>query len=169
MEIETEVGRVQRLAREREDANWEFRSFLKFVQFPPRRIDSIVHAFYEEAARRIDCARCANCCKEARPILNRADIRRLSGGLKMSEKDFRVHYLQGGEVEDGWVFRDKPCPFLRDNRCAAYPDRPGACRSYPHLQKRDFVHRLIQAVENCSICPIVFNVFEELKRQLWKR
>ena len=42
-------------------------------------------------------------------------------------------------------------------------------RSYPHLQKEDFVFRLAQAVSNCSICPIAFNVYERLKAELWHR
>jgi hypothetical protein len=26
-----------------------------------------------------------------------------------------------------------------------------------------------QAFSNCSVCPIVFNVYEELKRKLWRQ
>jgi hypothetical protein len=47
--------------------------------------------------------------------------------------------------------------------------RPNDCRLFPHLHKKGFVFRLIQVVENCSICPIVFNVFERLKQELWHK
>ena len=59
-------------------------------------------------------------------------------------------------------------PLLSDNCCTVYDHRPDDCRSYPHLHKDEFVFRLIQAVENCSVCPIVFNVFERLKDELWR-
>ena len=47
-------------------------------------------------------------------------------------------------------------------------DRPDDCRSYPHLDKEGFVLRLTQAFSNCSICPVVYNVYHELMRRLWK-
>jgi hypothetical protein len=34
-------------------------------------------------------------------------------------------------------------------------------------EERNFVFRLWGVVENCSICPIVFNVYEQLKGELW--
>jgi hypothetical protein len=34
-------------------------------------------------------------------------------------------------------------------------------------EERNFVFRLWGVVENCSICPIVFNVYEQLKEELW--
>ena len=47
--------------------------------------------------------------------------------------------------------------------------RPNDCRSYPHLHKPEFVFRLIQAVSNCSVCPISYNVFELLKQEIHAR
>lgn len=29
------------------------------------------------------------------------------------------------------------------------------------------IFRLINIIENTSICPIVFNVYEELKKEVW--
>ena len=72
--------------------------------------------------------------------------------------------------EDGDViFREMPCPLLSGNLCTVYEHRPNDCRSFPHLDQDEFVFRLTQAVQNCSICPIVFNVFERLKDELWHR
>ena len=34
-------------------------------------------------------------------------------------------------------------------------------------EEGNFVFRLWGVVENCSICPIVFNVYEQLKGELW--
>ena len=40
-------------------------------------------------------------------------------------------------------------------------------RPFPHLHKEEFIFRLWGVVENCPICPIVFNVYEQLKDELW--
>ena len=56
--------------------------------------------------------------------------------------------------------------FLNDNKCTQYDSRPVNCALYPHLHKKDFVFRLIGVVNNYSICPIVFNVYEALKNKL---
>ena len=41
------------------------------------------------------------------------------------------------------------------------------CRSYPHLHKKEIISRLMGVVFNCSVCPIVFNVYEQMKLELW--
>jgi Fe-S-cluster containining protein len=61
-----------------------------------------------------------------------------------------------------------PCGFLQEQGCSVYDSRPDDCRSFPHLHKREFRSRLIGVIENCSICPIVYNVFEGLKSDLWR-
>ena len=85
----------------------------------------------------------------------------------MSEVDVIEQYLQPGDEEDSFEFNTIPCPLMSGNMCTVYDSRPEACRSYPHLHDTEFVFRLIQAVVNCSLCPIVFNVFERLKADLW--
>jgi Fe-S-cluster containining protein len=87
----------------------------------------------------------------------------------MKPDEFQQKYLLHEEEEDGFCFQETPCPFLHGNLCCVYDQRPRDCRSYPHLQKKDFVSRLMQAVSNYSVCPIVFNVYEELKVRFWRR
>jgi uncharacterized protein len=63
-------------------------------------------------------------------------------------------------------FKNSPCPFLENKKCTVYNQRPTDCKSYPHLQKKNFTTRLLGVMDNYSICPIVFNVFEDLKQAL---
>ncbi|MFH1965187.1 MAG: hypothetical protein ABIJ42_06545, partial [Acidobacteriota bacterium] len=49
----------------------------------------------------------------------------------------------------------------------AYSARPEDCRSYPHLHKKKFVFRVSGVFSNCSRCPIVYNVYELLKDELY--
>jgi len=167
MNLQTDPSIVARLAAEREDENWRFRSFLKGIDLEVEQLDAIVHKHYKTVSRQIDCCACGNCCHEVLPLLNASDITRLASGLNVSEAEVFDRVLVQGEEQATFTFEKKPCPFLSGNRCAVYEFRPNDCRSFPHLHKHDFVFRLIQAVNNCSICPIVFNVFERLKEELW--
>jgi len=84
----------------------------------------------------------------------------------MSIPQFKKQFLK---KDDGdYIFSRLPCPFLYDNICTQYTCRPNDCRSYPHLHKENFVFRLIGVIENYSICPIVFNVYELLKENIWE-
>ena len=167
MKLQTNPKVVARLAEEREEKNWRFRLFLKGVDLEIEELDAIVHRHYETVSSQIDCCTCGNCCREVLPVLHVSDVARLSSGLKLSEKEVTERFLVPGEEEVTFTFNKKPCPLLSGNLCTAYESRPGDCRSFPHLHKEEFVFRLIQAVENCSICPIVFNVIERLKDDLW--
>ena len=59
-----------------------------------------------------------------------------------------------------------PCHFLADNICTIYPQRFHECREFPHLHKPGFVQRFPGTIMHYARCPIIFNVIEELKRQL---
>lgn len=167
MELETDIKKIEELSQQREDENWDFRCFLKRADLSVAKIDSIVHSLYREVAAQIDCTQCGNCCKVIQPNLTKADIKKLASRQQLSTQDFRAGFLREDEGAEGVVFKVQPCPFLENNRCSVYDNRPSDCRSYPHLHKRDFVFRMNQANSNYSICPIVFNVYEGLKRALW--
>jgi Fe-S-cluster containining protein len=167
MKLVTDIKKIVALSNKNHDANWNFRSFLKGYDAPIEKIDAIVRELYEWISSEIDCKACANCCRKARPVLDQKDIRRLAKGLKNSSDDFKAMYLSSGDEPEGFVFKKTPCPFLKNNLCSHYDFRPTDCRSFPHLHKKEFVFRLWNVVENCSICPIVFNVYEHLKEELW--
>jgi Fe-S-cluster containining protein len=167
MKLVTDIKEIERLAEEREDANWRFRSHLKCTDLEGEKIDAIVHDLNDRVSSAIDCQSCGNCCRVMHPILEVGDIDRLSAHLSISPEEFRETYLAQEEDGEGFVFEESPCPFLSGNSCSVYEARPGACRSYPHLHKKDFVMRLIGVVSNCSVCPIVFHVFEQLRGRVY--
>lgn len=105
--------------------------------------------------------------KKMSPLLDQEDIKKCCESLQVSVPHFKKKYLKFGKEEGNFVFKEKPCPFLKNNLCSIYSHRPKDCRSFPHLHKKEFVFRLWGVVENCSICPIVFNVYEQLKSELW--
>jgi len=167
MKLQTDPKVVAKLAAKRERENWRFRSFLKGSDLEIKELDAIVHRHYAEVASRIDCSACGNCCREALPLLHASDVAQLATGLNLSPAEVQERFLVPDEKPGTLTFKHTPCPFLSGTRCTVYAFRPKDCRSFPHLHKNEFVFRLTRAVENCSICPIVFNVFERLKRELW--
>ncbi len=169
MRLETDISTIGRLAREQEDANWQFRCFLKNCDLDEEEIDAIVHDLYWAVSEGIDCLECANCCRVIQPLLKQEDITRLAGALGTPRGDFVRQYLTKDEEGERYVFKSVPCPFLSGNSCTVYAHRPDDCRSYPHLHKSDFIFRLNQAVSNCSVCPISYNVFELLKQEIRAR
>lgn len=168
--METDLKRIARLSRQREEVNLSFRSYLKCSDYSDAEIDEAVHQLYGEAVTEIDCTSCGNCCRVMGPTLSAAEIKRLAARVGLNVSKFRAQYVRVEEEPDGsHEFRTLPCPFLEDNRCSVYDSRPHDCRSYPHLHKKDFLCRLFQVLDNYSVCPIVFNVYEGLKRRFSKR
>jgi Fe-S-cluster containining protein len=167
MKIITDLSQIKKIAAKKEDENWEYRSYLKSLSMPTEEIDAVVHHILAEVTAAIDCTQCANCCKEIRPTLDEEDIYIFADGLKLTVDEFREQYLTREEDHPSIIiFNDLPCPFLIDLRCGYYPNRPKECQSYPHLHKSEFTSRSISVLLNYEICPIVFNVFEQLKREL---
>ena len=168
MRIETDINRIKEIAKIKNQENWEFRSFLKQLDMEIEEIDSIVHEINDDVTAQIDCTKCANCCKLITPELDDEDISKFSVGLKMVKNQFINTFLTKEEApQKDYIFNRQPCPFLKNNLCSYYHLRPKACVSYPHLHKKKFVLRLWSVVVNYSICPIVFNVYERLKEELW--
>jgi hypothetical protein len=164
-----DLVQLRALAREKEDENWRFRQFLKgWCDLEPKEIDHRVAASTERVWAGIDCTKCANCCHEVRPTFSEEEADRLAGRLKMEPQQFINAYLERTEPGDDnpWQTRTTRCPFLKDNRCSVYEDRPADCRGYPYLYEPEFVYRTMGMIERTSTCPIVYEVMEELKKSL---
>lgn len=164
--IEKDLVKIKRIACEKEDENWEFRSFLKQVDLESDEIDELVHTIYGKVITQIDCTDCANCCSEMSPVLEENDIACFIKGKQIAEDIFIRQYLEPGSEKDSYIFNSRPCPFLENKLCTNYDYRPNACRSYPYLDEPEFVNRLFSVLQNYSLCPIVFNVYEKLKIEL---
>lgn len=161
-----DVASLRRLAERKEDENWRFRDFLRGCDIDSAELDRIVHRIFAEEAAQFDCKACANCCKGLSPRLDAGDIERLSKGTGIPVDRLVSEYLARDEEYGGHKFCQSPCPFLKDDVCTCYSDRPLDCASYPHLHKAGFLTRLANMVGNCSVCPVVFNVFERLKTEM---
>ena len=159
--------RVPILARDKHEENWRFRQFLKGrCNIGSDELDRRVREMTDRIWSGIDCTTCANCCKTVHPTLSDAEVERLARRLGLERQQFVDRYLEPNEPDDDnpWRTRSTPCPFLDDNRCTVYEDRPADCRRYPYLHEPDFTSRTIAMIERTVNCPIVYEVIEELKR-----
>jgi hypothetical protein len=166
---------VEALARQAEQDNWELRAYLKQqVAFTDEELDAFVFDISRSVWDEIDCTTCARCCKELRPGLSDTEQERLAERLSISVEELRGRYLERTSTDDPehepgeqcWRIAGSPCPFLRDDRCSVYEDRPAECRGYPYLFEADFSFRMLGMLDRTFTCPIVYEVFEELKRSL---
>src|SRR5215831_7071456 len=159
------------LAVRKEDENLRFRCFLKTqCNLEPNVSDQRVFEATRRVWAEIDCTTCANCCREVRPTFSEEEVDRVAQRLGMQRQEFIQTYLEASDVdidsENPWQTRATPCPFLKDNLCSVYEDRPADCSGYPYLYQPDFVFRTIGMIERTFTCPIVYQVLEQLKKAL---
>ncbi len=162
--MEKNLDKIKKLARQKEEKNQEFRLFLKGSNH--YQIDKIVHELYQKYLLIYDCKKCANCCKELIPALIQEEKVKIAEYLGMSNKKFKDNYIER-KTPVGYVLKGSECPFLDNNECSIYECRPEVCSSYPHLHKENINNRLLSIMDNSHICPIVYNVLEDLKKKLW--
>jgi Fe-S-cluster containining protein len=131
----------------------------------PNSLDDVVHKLHDEAFEKIDCLKCANCCKTTSPIFYDRDIDRIAKRLRVRPSDFIAQYLHQDEEGD-YVLNTAPCTFLdSDNYCSIYEDRPSACREYPHTDRKRFYQVLDLTLKNTFVCPAAFEIVEQLKKR----
>lgn len=143
-----------------EEENWMLRAFLKGQE--PEEVDQIVNSMHKELFDGFDCIACSNCCKALVPIIEENEMNAISSKLGLPCEDFKKKYLV--KAREGFMINKKPCPFLTETGCSIYEHRPKYCREYPYTDKEEIWTRLINLVENCPVCPVVFEIFERLKK-----
>lgn len=132
--------------------------FKDLKRLKPKDLDENFHQAHEEAFQKIDCLKCANCCKTTGPLFTPSDISRLAKHFRLKPMQFSEEYLRRDEDGD-MVLKSVPCPFLGDdNYCSVYDIRPKACREYPHTDHFK-MHKILKLTEkNASLCPAVFEI-----------
>lgn len=152
--------RIRETGKLRQNSNKSLVSRLK--RNPPHNLDEQVHRLHEAVFGRTDCLQCANCCKTTSPVFTPKDIERIARYLRMKPGRFTEQYLKLDEDND-YVLKQAPCPFLEnDNRCAIYEERPAACRTYPHTDRKRVYQLLDLTYRNSFICPAVQDILKQL-------
>jgi uncharacterized protein len=164
-DLVTDLKQIASVALRNEKANLEFAQRLRASQSKsPQYLDEIVKNISTKIASRIDCTKCANCCKALVIAPDYRDVASLAEMTGMTTIEFKKTYMRR-DAEGDMIFRQKPCPFLRSNRCSVYSGRPALCRGYPYLDRPAFLANISRTLRNIGVCPIVFNTFEALKKE----
>ena len=162
--MEEKLKKLQQHAVEKRKENEKYFQVLK--RRTPKKLDRIVHSIHDRVFEKTDCLQCGNCCKTTSPIFTEKDIQRIAKHLRMKEILFMRKYLQRDE-DDFWVLQQTPCVFLGDdNYCFIYDVRPKACAEYPHTNRKKFIQLAALTIKNTEICPAVYDIVEELKREV---
>ena len=167
MDLITDLKEIARLSERNRDRNMEFRTFLKGSSrwADNEELDFLVREILAEVTAAIDCTTCGNCCREMGVAVEAEEIERLARHMGVSAEEFESRHVATDDGCGEKFMPETPCPFLGGTLCTIYEDRPAVCRDFPYLHKEHFRSRLFGVVDDCAICPIVFNVYEELKRR----
>ena len=164
MNLEPNLESLPKLAKDKHKENKTF--FTKLKKKPPKQLDYLMQELHDEAFKRTDCLDCANCCKTTGPLFTDKDIVRIAKHFKMKQQHFIDTYLRVDEDND-YVLQSVPCPFLgADNYCSIYDVRPKACSGFPHTDRKKFHQISNLTLKNVAICPVAFNIVEEMKRRI---
>ncbi len=157
-------NKIAELGRERLEENWRLRAFLKAFPGHTSKINRLAEKFGREAEAEMDCRVCAACCRENCIPLSEEEIERLAGHMKMNPAEFQDQYMTT-DPDGEPALQATPCPFLHENLCSIYEDRPEACRGYPYIDG-NLVEGMVGVIERAETCPIVFEMLERLKVHL---
>lgn len=161
-QLVTNLTEVAKIAEEKEHENDAFRVFLKNKQSDA--IDNVVHQINDKITAQIDCTQCGRCCKILMIHITEKEANNLANHLRLPVKIIKEKYIEESEMGE-MIINTIPCHFLSGKSCSIYENRFNECREFPHLHKPNFTSRLFGTLMHYAICPIVFNVVEELKIQ----
>ncbi len=165
----TDLNEIKIIAQKKEKENYDFRLYLKMLDISDKELDLIVHKLTKDFMSKIECSKCNNCCKGPSPELSKEEINDIAKYRKITVIEFMNNFVKDRENPFDEYSLNSPCPFFRTNECEIKDVKPHLCASYPYLLNEDFRSRLFGVLSNYEICPIVFNVYEELKIMLWKK
>ena len=159
----TDLDHIRNLSSKADSLFKDFRSNAKKIRV--KKFDELAAPVVEQVTKNIDCTKCGNCCKIQEPGVTEAEIKILANQKKMDPDDFKTSFVAYDHQHVSFLCK-QPCIFLDGTMCSVYTQRPNSCADFPGLHRPGLKWRITQMQENYGICPIVFNVVEELKERL---
>ncbi len=156
----TNRDQIKAFAEENESENENFREFLQ--RHDGGEIDETVHRLNGIITPQIDCTECGGCCSQLMINVTPEESITVANHLNISQQEFKERYAEES-LQGKLIINTIPCHFLEDKKCTIYGERFKECREFPHLHKSNFKGRLFGTLIHYAMCPIIYNVVEELK------
>jgi hypothetical protein len=160
---ETDLKTLAATALQKEEENNQFLASLQHANGVV--LDALVHSINARVSKAIDCTECGNCCRTLIVNVTEAELNNLAQHLHITPQAAAEKYIEKSEAGKCYI-STMPCHFLEGNKCSIYNQRFTDCREFPHLHKSGFKERLSGTLMHYGSCPIIYNVVEELKREL---
>ena len=148
----------------KESENYAFRVFLK-NNADPDELDEQFKRLHKELFSEYDCCKCRNCCKMFRAVIPSEDIEKDAQQLGMPDEEFINSFLEYDDSEQAYKTKNRPCNFLNNGDCVLGEHKPEECRLYPYTDQPDRLFSLLSLIESAEVCPIVYEMFERLKKE----
>lgn len=157
--------KVRAEAKKKENENMAFRTFLK-GHADEKILDQQFAELHEALFANYECDRCRNCCKLYHGAIPQEELAKDAAYLGMPQERFMAQYLQKESAEEGYLTKHKPCDFLEpDGSCKLGEHKPKSCADYPYTNKPERLWSLYSVLDAVEVCPVAFEIFEELKQE----
>lgn len=161
-DIMIEPSKIKEEFSKVENENYKFRTYLK-IHADIDKLDEQFLELHNELFKNYDCSKCRNCCKEYVVAFEEAEIDEASKLLNITKEEFMNKYIN--ETVNGYDLKYKPCCFLtEEGGCKIEKCKPEGCRDYPFTNKPERLFSLLGIIEYASVCPVVFEILERLKK-----
>lgn len=158
-----ESSRIKDEFKKVEKENYRFRTYLK-IHADEDELDEQFLELHNELFKNYDCNKCRNCCREYVMTFEESDINSVAKELKITKDEVINKYIK--ITGNGYESKDKICCFLneKDGTCKIENCKPEGCREYPFTNKPERLFSLLSIIESASVCPVVFEMLERLKK-----
>jgi hypothetical protein len=160
IKIEINKDIISAKAALKQNENDAFRDYIKGID--SGLIDQQVNELYSVIEPKIACTECGACCRSLMINVTNEESVATAQFLNMETSVFNEKYIEKSS-QGNLIMNTIPCHFLEGNQCSIYEHRFSDCRNFPNLNMPNFSQRLFATLIHYSICPIIYNVVEQLK------
>lgn len=157
------IEELENLANIKQEENIKFRTFLK-NHADPKELDEQFKQLHDKYFSIYDCSKCRNCCKQYYGTFSKNEIEKAASFLELSTNELKDKYLQSKPDSEGYKTKNYPCDFFQNGECILKECKPETCKEYPYTNKNNRLGSLWGVIDNTAICPVVYEIFEELKK-----
>lgn len=151
-------------AQKKEEENIKFRNYLK-CNAKEKELDEQFKQLHNELFADYDCKRCRNCCKMYHGSIFEGDLEADARHMGLAKEQFVRLYLRKNENDNTYETKHKPCDFLdKDRTCKLGECKPDSCKKYPYTYQPERLHSLYSVLESAEVCPVTFEIYEQLKK-----